>query len=195
MRSRFLRKARHFGNDERGIVLILFTLMFVPTMLVVAVAIDYGQSLVIKRQLAAAVDAAALSVAQLPSLNDKDATAKGESYIRAHYPATSIGTLKSFSIVRSGETVQVSATAEMNTTFLSFVGYDKLSVTVDSMALLKQTKMEVVMVLDNTGSMADYVGSTRKIDALKAAANTLVGILFGADTESLYLKIGLVPFA
>ena len=55
--------------------------------------------------------------------------------------------------------------------------------------------MEVVMVLDNTGSMGDKVGSTRKIDALQSAATTLVNILFGTDTELAYVKIGLVPFA
>jgi Flp pilus assembly protein TadG len=191
----FLKRAKQLRGDESGIVLVLFTLMIVPILLVVAVAIDFGQTLVIKRQLAAAVDAAALTVAQLPALNDTEATAKGESYIRAHYPDASIGVLKSFAVVRGADTVQVSATAEMDTTFLTFAGYDKLSVTVDSTAMMKQTKMEVVMVLDNTGSMSDFVGATRKIDALKSAANTLVDILFQKDVESRYIKIGLVPFA
>jgi Flp pilus assembly protein TadG len=169
--------------------------MMVPILLVVAVAIDFGQTLIIKRQLAAAVDAAALSVAQLPGLDDEDAAAKAESYIRAHYPETSIGKLKTFSVVRDTNGIQISATAELDTTFLSFAGYNKLSVTADSMAMAKQTKMEVVMVLDNTGSMDDKVGGTKKIDALKSAAGTLVDILFGKDTESTFLKIGLVPFA
>ncbi len=195
MHYRFFKRSRQFRNNESGTVLILVTLMIVPILLVVGVGIDFSQQLVIKRQLAAAVDAAALSVAQLPSLDDTEATAKGESYIRAHYPETSIGKLKTFSVVRNTDGVQVSATAEMDTTFLSFAGYDKLSVSVDSVAKMKQSKMEVVMVLDNTGSMGDKVGSVRKIDALKSAANTLVDILFGQDTESLYLKIGLVPFA
>jgi Flp pilus assembly protein TadG len=195
MKHQIINRSRKFRSNEDGVVLVLFTLMIVPILLVVAVAIDFGQTLVIKRQLAAAVDAAALSVAQLPGLDDKQASAKGEAYIRAHYPDASIGILKSFSVVRGKEGVQVSATAEMDTTFLSFAGYDKLAVTVDSTALLKQTKMEVVMVLDNTGSMGEYVGSTRKIDALKSASNTLVNILFGTDQESSYVKIGLVPFA
>jgi Flp pilus assembly protein TadG len=195
MYFQFFKRARQFGSDEDGIVLILFTLMIVPILLVVAVAIDFGQTLVVKRQLAAAVDAAALSVAQMPGLKDNEARAKAESYIRAHYPENAPGALKAFSVVRSKEGVQVSATAELPTTFLSFAGYDKLSVTVDGLAMMKQAKMEVVMVLDNTGSMNDFAGSTRKIDALKSAASTLVDILFGEDQESLYVKIGLVPFA
>src|SRR4029453_14863798 len=68
-------------------------------------------------------------------------------------------------------------------------------VTVNSMAKAKQTKMEVVMVLDNTGSRDAKVGGTKKIDALKSASNTLVDILFGKDTQSKFLKISVVPFA
>ena len=189
MYFRFFNRARQFGGANEGIVLILFTLMIVPILLVVAVGIDFSQTLVVKRQLAAAVDAAALSVAQLPGLDDKNATAKAESYIRAHYPDASIGKLKTFSVTRSTDGVQVSATAELNTTFLSFAGYDKLSVTVNGTAMMKQTKMEVVMVLDNTGSMDDKVGSTRKIDALKSAAGTLVDILFGQDTSRVISRL------
>ncbi len=192
---RFLNRVKKLNGDQNGVVLILFTLMIVPILMVVAVAIDYGQTLVIKRQLAAAVDAAALAVAQMPSLTDAEATAKGESYIRAHYPDAAIGVLKGFSVVRNGDGVSVSATAEMDTTFLSFAGYDTLSVTVGGMATMKQTKMEVVMVLDNTGSMGEFAGGMKKIDALKSAASALVDILFQKDTESRYIKIGLVPFA
>lgn len=193
--KQIVNSLKQLKNDERGVVLILFTLMAVPVLLGVAVAIDYGQTLVVKRQLAAAVDAAALTVAQMPSLDDTAAKAKAESYIKAHYPDAAIGTLKTFTVVRDKTGVQVSATAELDTTFLTFVGYDKLAVTVDGTALLKQTKMEVVLVLDNTGSMNDYAGSSRKIDALKSASNTLVDILFGQETESPYIKFGLVPFA
>jgi len=45
------------------------------------------------------------------------------------------------------------------------------------------------MVLDNSGSMA---GS--RMTALHSSANALVSALFGADTTSQYVKIGLVPF-
>jgi hypothetical protein len=84
----------------------------------------------------------------------------------------------------------VSAVAEIDTSFLRIAGYDTLTVRVNSRVLRKQNKLEVVMVLDNTGSMAGG-----KITALKDAANTLVGTLFGEETESPAVKIGLVPFA
>jgi Flp pilus assembly protein TadG len=189
------RRSRAFGRDERGVVLIMFTLFLVPLLLIVAVAIDFSQTLVVKRQLTAAVDAAALSVAMQPSLSDAQATDKAGDYIRAHYPSAAIGSLKVFNAVRDDNIVDVSATAELDTAFLRIAGYDKLSVTVNSRAMIKQTRLEVVMVLDNTGSMNDRIAGTRKIDALKSAANTLVDTLFGDATEAPFVKVGLVPFA
>jgi len=189
------RKLRAFERDERGVVLIMFTLFLVPLLLIVAVAIDFSQTLVVKRQLTAAVDAAALSVAMQPSLSDAQATDKAGDYIRAHYPSAAIGSLKVFNAVRDDNIVDVSATAELDTAFLRIAGYDKLSVTVNSRAMIKQTRLEVVMVLDNTGSMNDRISGTRKIDALKTAANTLVDTLVGDAAEAPFVKIGLVPFA
>jgi len=52
--------------------------------------------------------------------------------------------------------------------------------------------IELVMVLDNTGSMADSIGGGQsKMDALKAAANTLLEKLTNTDVETY---IGIVPF-
>lgn len=186
----FLCLLRRLQRDERGIVLILFTLLVIPLLLVVAVAIDFSQTLVVKRQLTAAVDAAALTLGALPALDDAGAEAKAEQYIRAHYPDSAVGRLTGFSVARDGDTIDVFATAEIDTSFLRVAGYDTLSVTVNSRVLRKQNKLEVVMVLDNTGSMAGW-----KMTALKDAANTLVDSLFGEDTEAPAVRIGLVPFA
>jgi Flp pilus assembly protein TadG len=186
----FLRRLQQFRRDDRGVVLILFTLMFVPILMVVAVAIDFSQELVVKRQLTAAVDAAALSVAAEPWLTDDEARDKAESFIRAHYPDDSIGALKTFSVTRGENTVDVSATADLDTTFLQFAGFKQLEVTVNNRAMMQLTQLEVALVLDNTGSM---VGA--KLAALKTAASTLVDILFSNAEESNNVKVGLVPFS
>ena len=180
---------QRFQHDERGVILIIFSLLIVPLLLIVGVAIDFGQSLVVKHQLAAAADAAALSISAEPNLDDAEARQKAEDYIHAHYPDAAIGKLTSFTVTRDKDTIDVSATAQFDTSFLRFAGYNALDVTVNSRVLRKQNKLEVVMVLDNTGSMAGA-----KIAALKTAANELVDTLFGSDEESTYVKIGLVPF-
>lgn len=55
-----------------------------------------------------------------------------------------------------------------------------------------QSTLELVMVLDNTGSMADTINGQSKLQGLQQAANTLVSNVFASSTASAY--IGLVPF-
>jgi hypothetical protein len=64
-----------------------------------------------------------------------------------------------------------------------------VDITVSSRVLRQQRRAEVVMVLDNSGSMAGA-----KLANLKTAAHTLVDLLFGSASVSPYAKVGLVPF-
>jgi Flp pilus assembly protein TadG len=192
----FFRSIDRFRQEERGVVLILVALLIVPLLLVIAVGIDFSQSLIVKRQLAAAVDAAALAIG-----TDKDEEdqvrldEKAEAYIKAHYPNSSIGELKEFRVTRvtnadSDIEVDVSAVADVPTSFMRLGGVDKLTVGVSSKVVRRDRKLEVVMVLDNSGSMA--IGG--KMQAMKDAANGLVNTLYGDQATSDNIRIGLVPF-
>jgi len=132
-----------------------------------------------------------------PTLTDAEADAKGEAFIRAHYPEADFGDLIDFDVVPTKTQVDVTVTARVPTTFMRIAGVDTIDVTVHSQVLRQQRDLEVVMVLDNTGSMADCSGwhCTAKIDQLKTAANKLVTVLFGDDTTSEHVKVGLVPFS
>lgn len=189
MQSKLFLALKRFRHGERGVVLVLFVLLIIPLLIVAAVAIEFSQTLVVKRQLTGAVDSAALALGALPTLDSEELRPKALSYISAHYPPDAIGTLTHYDATREGENINVTATAEVETTFLRVIGYDTLAVTVASNVVTKGKKLEVVMVLDNSGSM-----SGTKMDSLKLAANTLVDILFGDDTISDRVKVGLVPF-
>lgn len=192
----FSHKSSRFARDERGVVLMLFLVLIVPLLILIAIAIDFSQFLVMKRQLLAAVDAAALDVASTPGLSDADAQARAQAFINANYPpAKTIGSLISFQVNRpDANTIRVTATGRLNTSFLKLAGYDTLDVTTSSQATRKENKLEIALVLDNTGSMAQRAGSVTKIDALKQASTTLINILFGSSDTSDFVKIALVPF-
>lgn len=71
---------------------------------------------------------------------------------------------------------------------------EPISATASAIFVPKQT-VEVVMVLDNTGSMADRASSSSnasKMDGLQAAANMMVSQLFSAGSGDTY--VGIVPF-
>ncbi|WP_236873648.1 MULTISPECIES: VWA domain-containing protein [Burkholderiaceae] len=61
---------------------------------------------------------------------------------------------------------------------------------------LPQSTLELALVLDNTGSMADYASTDQsqgtKIAGLRSAANTLVASVLGQSGNRSY--VGLVPF-
>ncbi|MFM0557325.1 VWA domain-containing protein [Paraburkholderia sediminicola] len=57
---------------------------------------------------------------------------------------------------------------------------------------LPKSTLELVMVLDNTGSMADQINGQSKLQGLQQAANTLISDVFASTNASAY--IGLVPF-
>jgi Flp pilus assembly protein TadG len=196
MLGRIAQKASNFRRDDRGVVLVLFAVLLMPFLILMAIAIDLSQFLVMKQQLTVAVDAAVLNLGKQPDLSDDDAKAQTEAFIAANYPAIgSIGAVISIDPpVRTKETVVVTAKASMNTSFLKIAGYDTLTVTVNSTAAIKENKIEVVLVLDNTGSMADAAGGSTKIEGLKTAATELTNILFGGNDTSEYVKIGVVPF-
>ncbi|MEJ2118173.1 MAG: pilus assembly protein, partial [Alphaproteobacteria bacterium] len=153
MSWRILRLLQRFRKDERGNALLMFTAVLVPLLLIVAVGIDFSQVLVVKRQLTGGVDAAALTLGTLPALTDAEADTKAENYVRAHYNEA-IGTLKSVKATRSNDgIISVTAKAEIPMTFMRIAGYDKIDIEVSSQAFHKENKLEVVMVLDNSGSM------------------------------------------
>jgi Flp pilus assembly protein TadG len=189
------RRARRFHRSKRGVIALLFAILLPAIMGLMAVAVDLSQFLVMKQQLVAAVDAAALDVGNSPALSDADATAEAQAFIAANYPAVSrVGTLTSMSVTRTTSTVAITANATMNTSFLKIIGYNTLDVVVGALISVKQSKLELVLVLDNTGSMSNLYGGMSGIEGLKTAATTLVNTLFANDPTLRYVKIGVVPF-
>ena len=91
--------------------------------------------------------------------------------------------------IEGGE-IYLTASARVETTFLKIIDKNIFDVEVVATIIRETTGLEVVLVLDNTGSMA----SNGKIFALKDAAQDLIDVLFGDETQPEKLRVGLVPF-
>ncbi len=196
MLSVFSQVIRRFRREEKGVVLIIVVLLIVPLMMVIAVGIDLGQSLIVKRQLSSGVDAAALAIGTDPDMSDQDLLEdKAEAFIKSHYRDAGIGELTGFTVNRvvnpdnADIEIDVTASARVSTSFMKLGGVESLDISATSKVVRRERYLEVVMVLDNSGSMG---GS--KLTALKTAANNLVTILFNGEEVSEHVKIGLVPF-
>jgi Flp pilus assembly protein TadG len=162
------------------------------------VAVDLGQLLIVKNQLSAAIDAAALDIGANSGLSNSQASAQAQAFVNANFSTQNSATLTNLSVTQnttaSPPTVSITATATVNTSFVQIIGYNTLSTTVSTQVTLAQQYLEVALVLDNTGSMLQVYGGETGIQGLKDAATTLVNTLFASDPTGQYVKIAVVPF-
>lgn len=179
-----------FIRNDRGNFAVMFALLLVPLLVSVGMAVDFSQALVVRGRLSHAIDAAALAAGSIPDPAPGAREAKVMSYLRANYTPEEIGTVGNITFVEGEKTLEIVGTAKMETAFLGVIGVNELPVKATTEVSMERNGLELVMVLDNTGSMR---GS--RISSLKRAATSLVDILYGKENVSNSLKIGLVPFS
>lgn len=176
-------------GDRRGGITSYLALATVPLMLSAGVAVDVSRAYHARARLSHALDAAGLAVGA--SL-DSGATPQAvfDRFMNANYP-NAAAALKGQSVVEvDGSVVRVSARIEMETSFMKLAGFDHLTIAAATEIVREESAMEVVLVLDNTGSMRG-----QKLETLRLAARELVDILFGDALVHDQLRVGVVPYA
>lgn len=171
-----------------------FAIMFAVTSLVilggVAVAVDGSRIVKARANLQNTVDGLALIAARDGIENQAELNALAEEYFTLSYSDLDRPNVRINSITRNGDTVTVDAVHDVDTQFAAIIGFDEIDVAARSEATFAQRKLDIALVLDNTGSMRG-----RRLAALKEASNDLVDILYENPTLSSGTQLGLVPFA
>lgn len=186
--ARALKRLAIFHKVRDGSVGVILALTAVPLLLATGISIDLGRAYLVKERLTNTADKAGLALGAASSSADLDTLLS--NFFNANFPSDSIGSVTETSYTNDGTTITISATASVTTTFMQLLGRDTISVTASSEITVQEDSLEVVLVLDNSGSM-----SGSKLTSLKSAANSLLDILFGDETTSTQVKIGLVPFS
>ena len=186
-----LSRLRSFARDKAGNVAILFGLALIPIVIGVGAAIDYGRALVVRDRMAEAADAAALAIGSWPGLTQAQQMTKAQQFFTANYPPSKLGTVGTLNVGFSGDNINVSVSGTVQTTFMKLANINTLAVGANAVITKKELNIELVLVLDTTGSMA----SSNKLTSLKSAAKQLVSTLFDGQSTSSTVKIGVVPFA
>lgn len=190
--KRWTSKFQDFLKDRRGNVAAIFALTLTPVTVLAGGAVDYNQAMNARTRLSQALDAAALAVGTTAGMSERDALEAANNFIAANYPDREIGTVQNISISSNDATgtVTVRGEARVPTAVLGLIGLDYLTVDWESEVLRANQNLELVMVLDNTGSMR---GS--KISSLRDSAQLLTEILFEGANDPEDVRVGLVPFA
>lgn len=167
-----VNRARNFGKSERGVVLVLFLALIIPFLILIAVAIDFSQFLVMKRQLQGAADAAALNAATNSTMSDTDATKLVNAVIAANYSQGALAPLGTITLSRlpagCGSTgspcnnVKVTGQATMTTTFLQLAGFSTMPVTVSSTASQSNSYFDIYAAVDQSASLGIAADATNR---------------------------------
>ncbi|MEZ5839082.1 MAG: pilus assembly protein [Hyphomicrobiales bacterium] len=195
-RSLWRSAAQRFRRDDRGAVAIVFALTLIPVLGIAGVAIDYSRAELARNHLQDAADAAALAAgvdlaSQTPDIQ-KAAKASFDADIKGLNNVTITNfKAKMLTVQQDGSNgVRVDATGHMKTELLGLIGVNSMDVSVFSEIGVANKKVEVSLVLDNTGSM----GFNNKLNTLKIAATNLVNAM-KPNSQADNVKFSLVPFS
>jgi len=184
----------------RGSIALVTALSLIVLVGMVGLAIDLGRAYGVKAKLNAAVDAAAIAGARALVVGESDAErvtnaqAAAQKFFAGNFPLDYLGatpTGPNTTAVHDAAgfwTVTVSATADVPTTFLRVLGKD--NVPVATMAETIRRDLDLILVLDTSGSLAPPYSPADTPTKLRAAAVSFIN-KFSEGSD----RVGLVSFA
>lgn len=180
----------------------------IPGIAALGSAIDAGRVYVVKSQLQAGVDAAALAGARAYELDNPTPAgrdAQAMAYFSGNFPNGYMGTSAldvrpTFATIdgRNNTTVRASAVVPMS--FMRAFGFDQQTVVAIARAEIQPHPLEVMMVLDNTGSLKADLPTDRfgvrktRITALKDAAKSFLDVLYQGGSTRPDLAMGFIMY-
>jgi Flp pilus assembly protein TadG len=194
--KRLVRKASTFVKADSGNVAMIMAAAALPLLFAVGAAIDYTRVVTARSKMQAAIDAAALMLAQdAPSLSASQLTTRAQAYFTAMYQdthVTGVSVQATYTAnTGAGSTIAMTATGNLPMNIMQLAGYNQVALNTSTTATWGNTKMRVAMVLDNTGSMA----SSGKMTALQNAAKNLIDQLSATAQNAGDVYISVVPFS
>jgi Flp pilus assembly protein TadG len=182
---------RSGARDESGAAAIIFAVALVLLAPLTLGVFDLYIGANQKQKLQDALDAAALFAARSSAQTQKDINEVGQRALKANLSAFPGSALITSNFVLDGP--KVVATAEMTPMAVATGFFQHGNVKAGAEVLRAMDRLEVALVLDNTGSM-----SGTKLSTLKTAAKDLVDKLDAAGKRSTAqdpIQISLVPFS
>jgi Flp pilus assembly protein TadG len=197
--AKLIRKFSSFPAARKGNVAITFALALIPIILGAGGAIDYAHAIAIKVALQNAADATALALCQTaPTESNSQLQQSADSVFKGDFnrPETQSLSVNAASSSAAGTTcdLTISASTKMPTAFLGLIGMQQLNITATGTATLGSVKLQVALVLDNTGSMNTTDVAPTRISALKTATQQFLQILQNAVANPGDIEVAIIPF-
>ncbi len=191
-----------FLRNERGNALMIMAFAMFPLLAAIGSGLDIARAQMARAKLQQAVDAAALAGRRVMT-GDNIETARPEvaTYMAFNFPGGLYGTAPVTITTTKPDVgaVKVVATTSIPTSVMGMFGYRRIELAATGTAVQTFKNVDIMLVLDTTGSMLDPINGTRKIDALKTAVKALYDQLAPAQSllkaKGLRMRFGIVPYA
>jgi len=178
---------RNFWKNEDGNTAMIFSVSLIGVLAAVGMAMDYGGVRSGQTTLQAQVDAAVLALGKSGAETEQERRdiIMGSLLENGYVPGSYVPQFE----VTSDGAIRVWASADYTPMVMGLFGKSTVKINAEAESrIAKEAAVEIVMVLDTTGSM-----SGNKLTSLKDAATGLVNSI--AIYDDAEVKIGMVPFS
>lgn len=183
---------RDFLADRQGANAILVAIAMIPMIGMIGLATDTGRGYLARQRLQMALDAGGLAAAKRTT--EAEQAADLSAFFWVNYGDGYLDSVVSGPVMSYDENtdrITATATAVLPTTFMQVLGVESMTVGARTVVQRETLGMELILVMDNTGSMR----SGGKINAMKNAAQDLIDILYGGEETIEDFWVGLVPYS
>jgi Flp pilus assembly protein TadG len=181
------RRLTALAFDRSGNFGIISSLLAVPLVLSIGVAMDFSSISSRKATLQNAIDSAVLAIAREgKDVTDQQAAAIARTFLDSNFDPKST----TFQVGKVGTRFTVTAKTNAGLAFGSLLGYQDWPVQAKATADIAYASYEIALVLDTTGSMKGG-----KLIAMKDAVLGLVDTMSASVKDEEKLKFAMVPFA
>jgi len=180
------RALRDFSRKEDGTLVVFGMCMLVLMIMIGGIAVDVMRYEAQRTELQNTLDRSTLAAASLTQDLDP------ESVVHDYFlKAGILNSLRSVNVTQglNFRNVDASATADTDPMFLTMMNIDEMDAFGASTAEQRINNVEIMLVLDVSGSMA----SNNRMTNLKSAAKSFVDTVLRNDVEHK-ISIGIVPF-
>ena len=197
---------RRLARDRSGNTLALLAAAILPLLGLVGSGVDMGRAYLAASRLQQACDAGVLAArkklgtsAPVTGTIPSDVATIGERFFNVNFQNGAYGTEeRNFVMSLEGDySIGGAASAKVPTSIMGIFGFDEVPVSVECQSRLNFSALDVMMVLDVTGSMRHTnAGDTlSRIDSLKQTIRNFYSELEASKAPGAEIRYGFVPYA